>query len=421
MRSIQLHTTLAAIAVATLVACGGGGGGSPVLSSNVQPAVFSGPISGLGSVTVNGVRFSSIGAALSDDDGAPLRSDDLKLGKTVHVTGSSDDSTAQGSASAVVVQRGMQGAVSGLNAANGSFTLLGQTVSTNASTTYEGVANLAALVDGDTVEVYGAVQPGGGLLATRVERKAISGVSVRGRLTGLDSGAKTLTVGSLVVSYATATVTGTLSDGALVKVKAIAPPVGHTLVASSVKLSDDPAAYTAAGVATIKIKGVADTAPVSGRLTVSGTPVDIGKAVLKGGTVVAAGQVLEIKGNWDGTTLVAQTVEFEGVRDAQLGGRNELYGALSSFTSVGNFVVNRTTVDASAVAGVTAAQLAVGTYLEIKGNVVGNVLKATKVEFSSTDPSGGFIEQSGPVSGWVSVSEFRVNGLRVDASTAVFE
>lgn len=420
MRALPVYTTLAVIAAATLVACGGGGGGSAG-SATAQPAVYSGPISGLGSVTVNGVRFSSIGATLSDDDGAGLRSDDLKLGQTVRVSGTSDDATAQGRASAVVVQRGLQGAVAGLNTAGGTFTLLGQLVTTNASTTYEGVAGLAGLADGNTVEVYGAVQPSGGILATRVERKTITGVSLRGRVAALNTTAKTFTVGSLLVNYAGATVAGTLANGALVKVKAATAPVANTLAASSVKLSDDSAAYTSAGAASIKIKGVADAAPVAGKLTVSGTPVDIGNAVLKGGTAVTAGLFLEVKGSWNGTTLVAREVEFEGARDAQVGGRNELYGAVSSFTSVSNFVVNGTTVDASAVSGVTPAQLAVGTYVEIKGNVVGNVLKATKIEFKSANPSGGFIEQSGVVSGFVSVSDFRVNSLRVDASTASFE
>ncbi len=420
MRALPFHTTLAVIAAATLVACGGGGG-SEAGSSTAQSAVYSGPISGLGSVTVNGVRFSSIGATLSDDDGAGLRSDDLKLGQTVRVSGTSDDATGQGNATAVVVQRGLQGAVSGLNTASGSFTLLGQVVTTNASTTYEGVTGLAGLADGNTVEVYGAVQPTGGILATRVERKTIAGVSVRGRVATLNTTAKTFTVGTLLVNYAGATVTGTLANGAVVKVKAANAPVANTLAASTVKLSDDGAAYTSAGAASIKIKGLADAAPVAGKLTVSGTPVDIGNATLKGSTVVTAGQLLEVKGTWNGTTLVAREVEFEGARDAQVGGRNELYGAVSSFTSVSNFVVNGVTVDASAVTGLNAAQLGVGTYVEIKGNVVGNVLKATKVEFKSANPSGGFIEQSGVVSGFVSVSDFRINSLRVDASTASFE
>ncbi len=422
----RFRFTLALVAAATLAACGGGGGGGDSTggnsgSTNTKPAVYSGPISGLGSVTVNGVRFSSSDAALSDDDGAGLRSDDLKLGQTVRVSGSSDDTTSLGNATAVVIQRGLQGAVSAVNVAAGTFTLLGQLVTTHSSTTYEGLTGLTALADGNTVEVYGVVQPAGGILATRVERKTITGTTLRGRVSNLNTTAKTFTVGTLLVNYTNATVNGTLTNGSVVKVKAATAPVANLLNASSVKLSDDSAAYTSAGAASIKIKGVAESAPSAGKLNVSGTPVDISNATLKGGTVVTAGAFLEIKGSWNGTTLVAREVEFEGSRDVQLGGRNELYGAVSAFTSISNFVVNGVTVDASAINGISPSQIAVGTYLEIKGNVVGNVLKATKIEFKSGNPSGGFIEQNGLVSGFVSVSDFRVNGLRVNASSARFE
>lgn len=421
MNPTRFRFTLALVAAATLAACGGGGGDSTGGSTSTKPAVYSGPISGLGSVTVNGVRFSSSDATLSDDDGAGLRSDDLKLGQTVRVSGSSDDTTNLGNATAVVVQRGLQGAVSAVNVAAGTFTLLGQLVTTNNGTTYEGLTSLAALADGNTVEVYGVVQPSGGILATRVERKTITGATLRGRVTNLNTTAKTFTVGTLLVNYANASVNGTLANGSLVKVKATAAPVANLLNASSVKLSDDNAAYTSAGAASIKIKGLAESAPSAGKLNVSGTPVDISNATLKGGTVVTTGALLEIKGSWNGTTLVAREVEFEGSRDVQLGGRNELYGAVSAFTSISNFVVNGVTVDASAINGISPSQIAVGTYLEIKGNVVGNVLKATKIEFKSGNPSGGFIEQNGLVSGFVSVSDFRINGLRVDASNARFE
>ena len=422
MNPTRFRFTLALVTAATLAACGGGGGGdSTGGSTSTKPAVYSGPISGLGSVTVNGVRFSSSDATLSDDDGAGLRSDDLKLGQTVRVSGSSDDTTNLGNATAVVVQRGLQGAVSAVNVAAGTFTLLGQLVTTNNGTTYEGLTSLAALADGNTVEVYGVVQPSGGILATRVERKTITGATLRGRVTNLNTTAKTFTVGTLLVNYANASVNGTLANGSLVKVKATAAPVANLLNASSVKLSDDNAAYTSAGAASIKIKGLAESAPSAGKLNVSGTPVDISNATLKGGTVVTTGALLEIKGSWNGTTLVAREVEFEGSRDVQLGGRNELYGAVSAFTSISNFVVNGVTVDASAINGISPSQIAVGTYLEIKGNVVGNVLKATKIEFKSGNPSGGFIEQNGLVSGFVSVSDFRINGLRVDASNARFE
>ncbi len=64
---------IAALAVALVVAgCGGGGGGSS--SGTVAPtaSVYSGPITGFGSVIVNGVRFETNNAIREDDDGVTI-------------------------------------------------------------------------------------------------------------------------------------------------------------------------------------------------------------------------------------------------------------------------------------------------------------------------------------------------------------
>ena len=46
-------------AAITLAACGGGGGGTT--SANNSTVTYSGTVTGLGSIVVNGVRFSTIG------------------------------------------------------------------------------------------------------------------------------------------------------------------------------------------------------------------------------------------------------------------------------------------------------------------------------------------------------------------------
>lgn len=426
MKVIFWTRPLAWAVVASLAACGGGGDAGPSAGAGGTSgsALYAGPISGLGSVVVNGVRFSTVGASLSDDDGSSQRVDDLKLGQTVKVVGSSDDATQLGAAGSITVVRGLQGAIATLNPAAGSFTLLGQQVGTNAATVFQGAANLAALAVGDTVEVYGLSQADGSWLATLIEKKALAGSGVRGKVAALNPTAKTFRVGGLDVSYAAAAVTGTLAEGQVVRVKSGSGPVGNVLTASSVKPSDDAAAYAQANAGQVKVKGVVEAAPVAGKFKVSGTPVDAGAATVKGGAAVSAGQLVEVKGRWVNGTLVAREVELEGYRDGLVGGRNELYGAVSSFTSLTQMVVNGVTVDASTarLEGGTSAQLGAGSYVEIKGNMQGNVLKATKLEFKAGNtPSGGYFEQNGVVSNFVSVADFKLNGMKVDAGTAVFE
>ncbi|MFZ3084515.1 DUF5666 domain-containing protein [Rhodoferax ferrireducens] len=485
------HWTVMTLASAVmLTACGGGGGSTSAADNTSAPAaaaVYAGPITGFGSVIVNGVRFSSVGATLQDDDGQDINLDQLKLGMTVRVSGTADDSTQLGTASQLALVHGIRGTVTNVNASANTLTLLGQTVNTNTATAYQGVSGLAGLTAGQSVEVYGALQADGSLLATLIQLKttALTTLSLNGVVGNLS--ATSFKMGSLTVNYSTAVVTGVLGDGKRVKIKAAASnfdAVNNVLTASTVKVEEASSVYGAAVTAGawLKIRGIADAAPINGVLKVSGTPVNVSQAVIKGSTCntgstgsITTGQLLEVKGNWDGSVLQATQLEQDGCRASQIGGRNELYGAVSSING-STVVVNGVSVDLSTATfghGATLAQVAVGSYVEIKGNMSGNLLQATKVELktngtgstgsststdsshgndnntgsdsshsndnntgsdgshgtdsgTSTDSSHGTVgdvsyEQYGQVSDFASVASFKLNGLTVDASAARFE
>ncbi len=418
---------VAALAVAlAVVGCGGGGGGSS--SGTVAPtsSVYSGPITGFGSVIVNGVRFDTVGANTVDDDGNPVRLEDLRLGMMVTVGGDADDATSRGTATQLSLTHGTEGLITSINTGAGTLVLLGQTVTTNASTIYEGVATLADLVVGDPIEVYGVLQSDNTLLATLIEKKSgLLGVRLVGRMSALDTTAKTFVVGGLTVDYNTAGVTGTLGDGKRVKVKASAGPVAGVLTATSVKVNEGAAnGENVAANSYLKLKGIAETAPVNGLLKVSGTPVDVSAARFEGGSSIAAGQFIKVKGIWDGSVLKATKVQV-GADDND---RNELYGAVSSLTTDGTtttIVVHDVTVSVTADTVFEHGNiglLAVGSYVEIKGHVVDGVLVATKVELKTgSDATGHDFEDHGLVADFVSVSSFKVNGVPVDATNAIFE
>ena len=182
---------------------------------------------------------------------------------------------------------------------------------------------------------------------------------------------------------------------------------------------------TPAAGALLKIKGLAAAAPVNGVLTLSGTPIDISKATFDGGTSasIAAGSFLEVKGTWDGNTLQATKVEFEGEREQRKHGRHELYGAVSSVTGT-TAVINGVTVDlaTAAITGGTLSSVVAGVYVEVHGNVVGNKLVAQTVEIKSGNAASGIaFEQEGAVSNFVSNANFKVNGLTVNATNATIE
>ena len=416
-----------------LAACGGGGSAT-VSTGAANPTannLYAGPIQGFGSVIVNGMRFSSVGSSLVDDDNNSVKLSDLKLGMTVRINGTADDSTALGSASSVELVHGTRGTISAVNPTAKTITLLGQTVKTDAATVFQGVTDLTALAAMNplpAVEIYGVVQADGSLLATLVEVKTITAISLSGIVSNLT--ATNFQIGTLTITLpaSAANIRGTLANGARVKVKAATGALsGNVLTASSVQVlgAGFGLGTTPAAGALLKIKGLAAAAPVNGVLTLSGTPIDISKATFDGGTSasIAAGSFLEVKGTWDGNTLQATKVEFEGAREQRKHGRHELYGAVSSVTGT-TAVINGVTVDlaTAAITGGTLSSVVAGVYVEVHGNVVGNKLVAQTVEIKSGNAASGIaFEQEGAVSNFVSNANFKVNGLTVDASNATIE
>lgn len=418
-----------------LSACGGGGsGGATYTGPGVSPSTYSGPITGFGSVVVNGTRFSTVGSTLVDDEGATVDLSKLRLGMTVRVTGSADDALLSGSAAKLEVVHGTRGVVTAVSIDAGSTTLgtitvLGQTIKVDGTTAYHGVTGLSGLaaLNSPAVEIYGYLRADGSLLATLVEVKTITAFSVTGKVSSLNVSANTFQLGSLKVTYSSGSVVGTLVDGARVKIKAgTGALAGGTLNASSVQvLGAGWALGSTDGGVVIKVKGVVDAAPVGGVLTLSGTQVDVSKAVIEGGGAIVAGQFIEIKGSWNSASnmLTATKVELEGARETRIGGRNELYGVVSSLTG-NTMVVNGVKVDLSSAvfSRGSMTQLSVGSYVEVKGNLVGDTLKATKVELKSGgDAVGTTYEQFGVVADFASLSNFKLNGITVDASKATVE
>jgi cytoskeletal protein CcmA (bactofilin family) len=372
------------------------------------------------------MRFSSVGATLRDDDGMAVNLNDLRLGMMVRVSGTGDDASQLGTASTLEVVHGTRGTVTAVDTALKTITLLGQTVKTDSNTAFHGVSGLAALSAGQQVEIYGALQPDGSLLATLVEIKVFSALSLSGPVSNLDTNNKTFTVGTLTINYSTVTVTGTLVNGARVKVKAAAGGLsGSTLTASAVQVQGAGAAFGSASTSgvVIKVKGVVEAAPLNGLLALSGTPVDISKARIEGGTTITAGSFIEVKGTWDGSTLQATKVELEDERKTRIGGRNELYGVVSSLSGT-VATVNGVKVELAAAnfSHGNRTQVVVGSYVEIKGDMAGDTLQALKVELKNgSEAKGAAYEQYGQVTDFVSLANFKLNGVSVDTTGAVFE
>ena len=201
-----------------LSACGGGSSGQVGASGSVSAAgisVSSGPITGFGSVFVNGVEYDTSQAQILMN-GVQGTQDDLRVGMMVNVTGSVNAGSTTGTASRIDFNSNVVGIVDSVDVPNNTLVVLGQTVVTDDLTVFDG-GTLSTLRPGNVLEVSGMVDSGGVIHATRIDLKSLtmtpnSLLEVKGRVTNLDTANMTFDVGAQPVDYASA-VLKQLPDG----------------------------------------------------------------------------------------------------------------------------------------------------------------------------------------------------------------
>jgi hypothetical protein len=235
-----------------LAACGGGGsdsgssaaptttGGTPAGSATAAAtvnAVTTGPISGFGSIIINGVRYDDSSAKIILDD-ENARSADLRLGMMAQVESQKEANATTARATSIVTRSYVQGPISAISPAINELTVLGVTVKTTPTTVFDNVADLSVLALNDRVEVHGLPDALGNLTATRIEKSN----STEARIIGTVQNAGTIgqfTLGSITVLYQPAALVGfsNVTNGSLVRVKG-SLTAANTITASAVRATN---------------------------------------------------------------------------------------------------------------------------------------------------------------------------------------
>lgn len=376
----------AAAALALLLgACGGGVG------SGGTGSFASGPITGFGSVIVNGVRFDDSNAGVEDGEGNRRTRDELKLGMTVDVdsgaiSGSSGSQTA--TATRIRFESELRGPVADIDAGAGSFTVLGQRVVLDATTVLdESLGSLGTLVAGTAVEVYAVFDPATDRYrAKRVELAAGGATAqVRGLVAALDTGARTLRIGATVYAYGSAgNVPADLAVGRFVRLRVAPTAIGgrYTVLSFGTALASLPDADGAS------LKGLITAFSSFGAFSVNGRPVDASQASSPDGrNGLGLGVRVEVKGDLRAGVLRATEVKIEsdgGDDDS----RFELNGNIVSVNSLGQTFVLRGLTVSTARSDLrydngTAANLVVGRKVQVKGRLSADRLRieATTIKF----------------------------------------
>jgi hypothetical protein len=379
----QTAALLLALSAAVVAACGGGGDtGSTLAGAGAgtpsATTYAAGPITGFGSIIVNGVRYDDSTAQVMDDDDAMGGREHLKLGTMVEVDAMGvDRGMGLGRALRIRFGAAIVGPVDAVDVAAGTLEVLGQPVVVTDLTVFDdGISGgLAGLAPGSVVEVHAMFDAARGQFrASRIELETrAAAYRLRGPIANLDTIARTFTIGGEPISYAGAAgvdLLPPLANGLTVRVLLQTAQVDGTWVAVAVRpglrrLDDRPDA---------QLRGIVTAFTSMGSFEVNGLKVDASHASFRTGMGMgmgglSAGTQVEIMGAVSGGMLVATRVELD---DRPMDHhRFELHGLVEGLDSAAQTFVLRG-IKVWYGGGVTwkngsVADLANGKRVEVKG------------------------------------------------------
>jgi hypothetical protein len=376
--------SVGAILVLCVVSCGGVDSGGTGGSSAV------GPISGLGSIIVNGVRFDDSTATITDEDGVSFPRSKLRLGVLAAVEGSAV--TARGTekvatASRIRVSSDLIGAVQAVDRSGRTAQVLGQSVRVTAATVFDDLLPLGldSLIPGVVVEVYGRQDLATAqYVATRIELRSSAAYDlIRGRVDSVDAAGRTVRVGTATIDTASLSSAelALLSAGQAARIR-LQPGTLRALAAAGGDrtLVDSPQSF---------LEGRISRFDSIGRFEVDGQRVDATQASISpAGASLGLGVRVSIEGASRAGVLVAQSVAVEADEDKSPL-RFELHGLIESIDTVARTLqLVGVSVDYSGpvtFSNGSATDLAIGRQIEVKGMLQsdGVGLRAEEIKFET--------------------------------------
>jgi len=373
-----LGPSLISIAViSALSACGGGGGSSdasspgpsatpiPVVTASTSGTVY-GSVTGFGSIVVDGVHYEDNAASVTREAASGSRPSEARLGQRVRLSLGED-----GSARSIEVMPELEGQITSIDTANQRFVVNGLTVSFNGVSAAgpvtvfsDGYTAFASLSVNDRVEIHGLPRadtavgaPANSFViqATRIEKKTDPLLQLR--------------ASGFIQNLVT---TGNVTTFKL-----------GTLNVTATGVTPRPAGASLANGSYVSV------------LTTS--------AVTSNAMTATAIRVIDRK------------------KDATPNEIVRLASKIASYDAVaGTFTLDGVTVNAKAATLLPAGTaLASGLYARASGKFDANgVLQATEVKLQDRDDSAPRAELKGTITSYVSLADFSVRGVPVDASIA---
>lgn len=304
-----------------LTSCGNGGGyagggiggtGSYAGGGIGGTGTYSGPVTAIGSVTVNGTKINTDSAQFTVDGITNATLNDIEIGMKVVIE------TANGMAETVVYESEVAGPVEMVNVGDKILEVMGQTVyvdSLAGTTTFQGFIDLANLQVGDEVTVSGLFDADGNIHAGFIELVTLPLQidRVKGGVQSLDTEGRIFKLSQLTVDYNGIQDPG-LQNGSFVNVEG--DYQGNLTLFATTLDSDTPAPPANPGW-DMDIEGIITLAPPdtpSNEFELNGQRVQInGQTTFASGTAgdIAINVRVTVKGTVnDSGVLIAGKVEF---------------------------------------------------------------------------------------------------------------
>jgi hypothetical protein len=381
---------IATAAAALLVGCGADqlagiqGSGAPAPAS----VTVVGPVTGFGSIFVDGVEYTTSGAQIRVDD-QPGTEAQLRVGQIVTLRGTLKSSGTTGTASDVQFTSDLRGPVQNVDLDARTFTVLGQTVRVTDATLFDDGIQLAGIQgSGLSVQVSGFTSSTGEIVASRVDPTSSTTLQLRGAVRELDTTARTFRINTLTVDYSGVEPIGTLANASVVTVQGNAVSQAGVLTATRVQVF---AGLGAAANDSGRIEGVITSFVSNADFMVNGQRVstDSSTQFMLQGVTLGLNVAVKVRGTFNASgVLVATRVEAKAQTLSVVRGLvDSVSASTNTLTVLGVAVttVASTTFEDRAAQPLRSFQLSdvrTGDYVEVRGNANagGNGLVASLVQ-----------------------------------------
>jgi hypothetical protein len=362
-----------------------------------------GSIIGFGSILVNNLRLD-IDDAEFEIEGETFRGSEgqARLTKGQQILAPYDASSLNNgayNAIAVVYGADLKGPITAVPTpidpatGSGTLTVMGQTVFTNATTRFSDITDITALASGMLLEISGARDANGNLIATFVEGKtSLDEYKAVGRVSAISG--STFQLNGLSVDFSATSYTPTAGDD--VEVKFGSSDFTAPASARARTISSAPTATVSEG-AEVSIEGVVDQFTSASDFSVNGLRITTTAATTyENGTAdaIALGSRVEAEGRVNASgVLVAEEIELKLTQAVRVEGTIAANGidlaARTLRMDVGLTIVVQSVTDIEDKTtdqdNLTLESLAPGDYLRLRGYRSGSDYVAAEIERDEAD------------------------------------